>query len=175
MVIKKKVNSKQTKVNRSKKEKDYSDNSKVSQSAVNRKSTPVTLKNKTVNLDNSEVNLKKNKEDYHKNTIVNQSEIETKALALTTKAKHDFIELSEMKPILKEIIDWYEAKHKNVIERPSLVIDTRKFKSKPVTKSFKMYPEIVKKLDDFKKSYPQYQIMDIVTAALTEFFERYAR
>ena len=38
-----------------------------------------------------------------------------------------------------------------------------------------MYPEIVKKLDDFKKSYPQYQIMDIVTAALTEFFERYAR
>ncbi len=175
MVIKKKVNSKQTKVNRSKKEKVYSDNSKVSQSAVNRKSTPVTLKNKTVNLDNSEVNLKKNKEDYHKNTIVNQSEIETKALALTTKAKHDFIELSEMKPILKEIIDWYEAKHKNVIERPSLVIDTRKFKSKPVTKSFKMYPEIVKKLDDFKKSYPQYQIMDIVTAALTEFFERYAR
>ena len=175
MVIKKKVNSKQTKVNRSKKEKVYSDNSKVSQSAVNRKSTPVTLKNKTVNLDNSEVNLKKNKEDYHKNTIVNQSEIETKALALTTKAKHDFIELSEMKPILKEIIDWYEAKHKNVIERTSLVIDTRKFKSKPVTKSFKMYPEIVKKLDDFKKSYPQYQIMDIVTAALTEFFERYAR
>lgn len=175
MVIKKKVNSKQTKVNRSKKEKVYSDNSKVSQSAVNRKSTPVTLKNKTVNLDNSEVNLKKNKEDYHKDTKVNQPELETKALALTTKAKHDFIELSEMKPILKEIIDWYEAKHKNVIERPSLVIDTRKFKSKPVTKSFKMYPEIVKKLDDFKKSYPQYQIMDIVTAALTEFFERYAR
>lgn len=175
MVIKKKVNSKQTKVNRSKIEKVYSDNSKVSQSAVNRKSTPVTLKNKTVNLDNSEVNLKKNKEDYHKDTKVNQPELETKALALTTKAKHDFIELSEMKPILKEIIDWYEAKHKNVIERPSLVIDTRKFKSKPVTKSFKMYPEIVKKLDDFKKSYPQYQIMDIVTAALTEFFERYAR
>jgi hypothetical protein len=175
MVIKKKVNSKQTKVNRSKKEKVYSDNSKVSQSTVNRKNTPVTLKNKTVNLDNSEVNLKKNKEDYHKDTIVNQPELETKALALTTKAKHDFIELSEMKPILKEIIDWYEAKHKNVIERPSLVIDTRKFKSKPVTKSFKMYPEIVKKLDDFKKSYPQYQIMDIVTAALTEFFERYAR
>lgn len=175
MIIKKKVNSKQTKVNRSKKEKVYSDNSKVSQSAINRKSTPVTLKNKTVNLDNSEVNPKRNKEDYHKDTIVNQSEIETKALALTTKAKHDFIELSEMKPILKEIIDWYEAKHKNVIERPSLVIDTRKFKSKPVTKSFKMYPEIVKKLDDFKKSYPQYQIMDIVTAALTEFFERYAR
>jgi uncharacterized protein YacL (UPF0231 family) len=175
MVIKKKVNSKQTKVNRSKIEKVYSDNSKVSQSAVNRKSTPVTLKNKTVNLDNSEVNLKKNKEDYHKDTKVNQPELETKALALTTKARHDFIELSEMKPILKEIIDWYEAKHKNVIERPSLVIDTRKFKSKPVTKSFKMYPEIVKKLDDFKKSYPQYQIMDIVTAALTEFFERYAR
>lgn len=175
MIIKKKVNSKQTKVNRSKKEKVYSDNSKVSQSAINRKSTPVTLKNKTVNLDNSEVNPKRNKEDYHKDTIVNQSEIETKALALTTKARHDFIELSEMKPILKEIIDWYEAKHKNVIERPSLVIDTRKFKSKPVTKSFKMYPEIVKKLDDFKKSYPQYQIMDIVTAALTEFFERYAR
>jgi hypothetical protein len=175
MVIKKKVNSKQTKVNRSKKEKVYSDNSKVSQSAINRKSTPVTLKNKTVNLDNSEVNPKRNKEDYHKDTKVNQPELETKALALTTKAKHDFIELSEMKPILKEIIDWYEAKHKNVIERPSLVIDTRKFKSKPVTKSFKMYPEIVKKLDDFKKSYPQYQIMDIVTAALTEFFERYAR
>lgn len=175
MVIKKKVNSKQTKVNRSKKEKVYSDNSKVSQSTVNRKNTPITLKNKTVNLDNSEVNLKKNKEDYHKDTKVNQPELETKALALTTKAKHDFIELSEMKPILKEIIDWYEAKHKNVIERPSLVIDTRKFKSKPVTKSFKMYPEIVKKLDDFKKSYPQYQIMDIVTAALTEFFERYAR
>lgn len=175
MVIKKKVNSKQTKVNRSKKEKVYSDNSKVSQSAVNRKSTPVTLKNKTVNLDNSEVNPKRNKEDYHKDTKVNQPELETKALALTTKARHDFIELSEMKPILKEIIDWYEAKHKNVIERPSLVIDTRKFKSKPVTKSFKMYPEIVKKLDDFKKSYPQYQIMDIVTAALTEFFERYAR
>lgn len=175
MIIKKKVNSKQTKVNRSKKEKVYYDNSKVSQSAINRKSTPVTLKNKTVNLDNSEVNPKRNKEDYHKDTIVNQSEIETKALALTTKARHDFIELSEMKPILKEIIDWYEAKHKNVIERPSLVIDTRKFKSKPVTKSFKMYPEIVKKLDDFKKSYPQYQIMDIVTAALTEFFERYAR
>lgn len=175
MIIKKKVNSKQTKVNRSKKEKVYSDNSKVSQSAINRKSTPVTLKNKTVNLDNSEVNPKKNKEDYHKDTKVNQPELETKALALTTKARHDFIELSEMKPILKEIIDWYEAKHKNVIERPSLVIDTRKFKSKPVTKSFKMYPEIVKKLDDFKKSYPQYQIMDIVTAALTEFFERYAR
>lgn len=175
MIIKKKVNSKQTKVNRSKKEKVYSDNSKVSQSAVNRKSTPVTSKNKTVNLDNSEVNPKKNKEDYRKDTIVNQPEIETKALALTTKAKHDFIELSEMKPMLKEIIDWYEAKHKNVIERPSLVIDTRKFKSKPVTKSFKMYPEIVKKLDDFKKSYPQYQIMDIVTAALTEFFDKYAR
>lgn len=175
MIIKKKVNSKQTKVNRSKKEKVYSDNSKVSQSAVNRKSTPVTLKNKTVNQDNSEVNPKKNKEGYHKDTIVNQPEIETKALALTAKAKHDFIELSEMKPMLKEIIDWYETKHKNVIERPSLVIDTRKFKSKPVTKSFKMYPEIVKKLDDFKKSYPQYQIMDIVTAALTEFFERYAR
>lgn len=175
MIIKKKVNSKQTKVNCSKKEKVYSDNSKVSQSAVNRKSTPVTLKNKTVNQDNSEVNLKKNKEGYHKDTIVNPPELETKALALTTKAKHDFIELSEMKPMLKEIIDWYETKHKNVIERPSLVIDTRKFKSKPVTKSFKMYPEIVKKLDDFKKSYPQYQIMDIVTAALTEFFERYAR
>lgn len=175
MIIKKKVNSKQTKVNRSKKEKVYSDNSKVSQSAVNHKSTLVTLKNKTVNQDNSEVNSKKNKEGYHKDTIVNQPELETKALALTTKAKHDFIELSEMKPMLKEIIDWYETKHKNVIERPSLVIDTRKFKSKPVTKSFKMYPEIVKKLDDFKKSYPQYQIMDIVTAALTEFFERYAR
>jgi len=175
MITKKKVNSKQTKVNQSKKEKVYSDKSKVIRSAVNRKSTPVTLKNKTVNHDNSEVNQKKNKEVYPKDTIVNQPEIETKALALTAKAKHDFIELSEMKPMLKEIIDWYEAKHKNVIERPSLVIDTRKFKSKPVTKSFKMYPEIVKKLDDFKKSYPQYQIMDIVTAALTEFFERYAR
>jgi len=175
MINKKKVNSKQTKVNQSKKEKVYSDKSKVIRSAVNRKSTPVTLKNKTVNQDNSEVNQKKNKEVYPKDTIVNQPEIETKALALTAKAKHDFIELSEMKPMLKEIIDWYEAKHKNVIERPSLVIDTRKFKSKPVTKSFKMYPEIVKKLDDFKKSYPQYQIMDIVTAALTEFFERYAR
>lgn len=170
MITKKKVNSKQTKVNQPKKEKVYSDKPKV-----NRKSTPVTLKNKTVNQDSSEVNLKKNNEVYHKGTIVNQPEPETKALALTAKAKHDFIELSEMKPILKEIIDWYEAKHKNVIERPSLVIDTRKFKSKPVTKSFKMYPEIVKKLDDFKKSYPQYQIMDIVTAALTEFFERYAR
>jgi len=175
MITKKKVNSKQTKVNQPKKEKVYSDKPKVNQAAVNRKSTPVTLKNKTVNQDSSEVNLKKNNEVYHKGTIVNQPEPETKALALTAKAKHDFIELSEMKPILKEIIDWYEAKHKNVIERPSLVIDTRKFKSKPITKSFKMYPEIVKKLDDFKKSYPQYQIMDIVTAALTEFFERYAR
>lgn len=175
MITKKKVNSKQTQVNHQKKKEVYSGKSKVNRSTVNHKSTPVILKNKTVNQDNSEVNRKKNKEDYHKHTIVNQPEIETKAIALTTKAKQDFIELSEMKPVLKEIIDWYEAKHKNVIERPSLVIDTRKFKSKPVTKSFKMYPEIVKKLDDFKKSYPQYQIMDIVTAALTEFFEKYAR
>jgi len=175
MVIKKKVDSKHTRVNQLKKEKVYSSVAKVNRSAVNLKTTPVNPKSKSVNRNNTEVNHNKIKEVYHKDTTVNQPEIETRALALTTKVKHDFIELSGMKPMLKEIIDWYETKHKNVIERPTLVIDTRKFKSKPVTKSFKMYPEIVKKLDEFKENYPQYQVMDIVTAALTEFFDRYAR
>lgn len=175
MTTKKKVYSKNTKVNQLKKEKVYSNDTKVNRSSVNRKTTSVNSKKEKVNHGNTEVNRKKNKEVYHKDTEVNQPEIETKALSLTTKAKHDFIELSGMKPMLKEIIEWYETKHKNVIERPTLVIDTRKFKSKPVTKSFKMYPEIVKKLDEFKESYPQYQVMDIVTAALLEFFDRYIR
>lgn len=174
-VIKKKVDSKRTEVNILKKENVYSRDSKVNQLTVNHKNTTINRKSKLVNHDNIEVNPKKSKDVYHKDTVVNQPEIKTKALSLTTTMKNDFIELSVMKPMLKEIIEWYETKHKNVIERPTLVIETRKFKSKPVTKSFKMYPEIVKKLDDFKESYPQYQIMDIVTAALMEFFDRYAR
>lgn len=175
MVTKKKVYSSNAKVNRLKKEKVYSENTKVNRLSVNQKITPVNSKNKTVNRNNTEVNRQKNKPVYHEATPVNQPEVEAKALSLTTKAKHDFIELAGMKPMLQEIIDWYEKKHKNVIERPTLVIDTRKFKSKPVTKSFKMYPEIVKKLDEFKENHPQYQIMDILTAALIEFFERYAK
>ena len=174
------VNKKNTTVNTLKQKTIYKTITKVNDSKkqVNKSKTPV-------------IRAKKQEKGYKETTKVNKpssiivdksnTEINsTKELAVykgitkvNAKVKNDIIEVAGLKDKINEIIEWYEAKHKNVIEIPELKMDKKHFTGDIVVKSYRVYSDIVKKFETFSKKQDQYKIQDLVSQALLEFMEKY--
>ena len=114
-----------------------------------------------VDKSNTEVNTTKELSVYKDITKVN------------AKVKNDIIEVAGLKDKINELIEWYETKHKNVIEIPELKMEKRHFTGDVVVKSYRIYSDIVKKFETFSKKQDQYKIQDLVSQALLEFMEKY--
>lgn len=148
---KKQVNKSKTSVNKTKKqEKVYKETTKVNKPASG-----------VVDKSNTEVNTTKELSVYKDITKVN------------AKVKNDIIEVAGLKDKINELIEWYETKHKNVIEIPELKMEKRHFTGDVVVKSYRIYSDIVKKFETFSKKQDQYKIQDLVSQALLEFMEKY--
>lgn len=169
-----------TSVNKAKKQADYNKNTKVNKGneQVNKKTTSVNRENK------GKTDYKKTTKVHHEalppvdksNTSVNapkELSVYKDITKVNTKVKNDIIEVASLKDKIHEIINWYEAKQKNVIEFPELKLDKKHFTGNVMVKSYRIYSDIVKKFDSFSEKHDQYKIQDLVSQALLEFMEKY--
>lgn len=174
------VNKKNTTVKTLKKKTIYKTITKVNDSKkqVNKSKIPVikAKKQEKVYKETTKVNKPSSIIVDKSNTEINS----TKELAVykgitkvNAKVKNDIIEVAGLKDKINEIIEWYEAKHKNVIEIPELKMDKKHFTGDIVVKSYRVYSDIVKKFETFSKKQDQYKIQDLVSQALLEFMEKY--
>jgi len=174
------VNKNNTTVKTLKKKTIYKNITKVNDSKkqVNKSKTPVIKAKKQ-----EKVYKETTKVNKPSSIIVDKSNAEinsTKELAVykgitkvNAKVKKDIIEVAGLKDKINEIIEWYETKHKNVIEIPELKMDKKHFTGDIVVKSYRVYSDIVKKFETFSKKQDQYKIQDLISQALLEFMEKY--
>ncbi len=159
------------------KEKKITANKSVTSVGKSKKQEP-EKKPAKVFKENKQVSNKSNtKVGSHENKGLNESVtfVESKEIQLF-KNHGNFKALEEilnMKSKMAEVIDWYEKKHKNVIEIPELKINARALHGGLVLKTFKLYESAIKKIIDFIEKHPQYKQQDIISQALIEFAERY--
>lgn len=136
------------------------------------KSTTLVGKTKKQESDESHAKVLKNS-----NHVSNESVtlVESKELQLFKNASKfkALEEMLDMKSKMAEVIDWYEKKHKNVIEIPELKINAKALHGNLILKTFKLYESAVKKMADFVEKHSQYKQQDIISQALIEFAERY--
>lgn len=122
------------------------------------------------NKSNTKVGSQENKGLNESVTFVESKEIQLFKNPGNFKALEEIL---NMKSKMAEVIDWYEKKHKNVIEIPELKINARALHGSLVLKTFKLYESAIKKIADFIEKHPQYKQQDIISQALIEFAERY--
>lgn len=167
------VNKKNTTVNTLKKQHCYKNITKVN----NIKELPSkTLKQEKVHKEDTKINKRSSIIDDKSNTEVNSTKELTVYKDITkvnTKVKKDIIEIAGLKDKINEMLEWYETKHKNVIEVPELKMDKKHFTGEVMVKSYRIYSDIVKKFETFSKKQDQYKIQDLISQALLEFMERY--
>lgn len=73
---------------------------------------------------------------------------------------------------LDEMIQWYELQ-KSVIEVTPPKLEIPPTDEEPVTRSFKIYPDINKQFKDFCYKHSNYKVQDIISQAIREFLEKY--
>lgn len=133
--------------------------------------TKVLKDSKSVsNESNTLVGTQENKALNESVTFVEGKEIQLFKNASKFKALEEIL---NMKSKMAEVIDWYEKKHKNVIEIPELKINAKALHGNLILKTFKLYESAVKKIAEFIEKHPQYKQQDIISQALIEFSERY--
>jgi len=92
-----------------------------------------------------------------------------------SKTKKNMVEVSDAKDRIFEMLNWYESKHKNVIELPSLKIEKSKFESEIVTRAFRVHKKVLDCFMELAETHPQYKQQDLMSQALFEFVERYRK
>lgn len=174
------VNKKNTTVKPLKKKTIYKTITKVNDSKkqVNKSKTPVikAKKQEKVYKETTKVNKPSSIIVDKSNTEINSPKelaVYKGITKVNAKVKNDIIEVAGLKDKINEIIEWYEAKHKNVIEIPELKMDKKHFTGDIVVKSYRVYSDIVKKFETFSKKQDQYKIQDLISQALLEFMEKY--
>jgi len=94
-------------------------------------------------------------------------------IKVNTKIQNDLLEIAGLKNKINEMLSWYEAKHKNVVEVPELKLSQKHLTGEIIVKSFRIYTDIIKKFENFANKHSQYKTQDLVSQALLEFIERY--
>jgi len=156
---KSKINKSTTLVGKTKKQESNESHTKVAKNSNHASNESVTLVGKPENKDLNE-----------SVTLVESKEIQLFKNASKFKALEEML---DMKNKMAEVIDWYEKKHKNVIEIPELKINAKALHGNLILKTFKLYESAVKKIADFVEKHSQYKQQDIISQALIEFAERY--
>lgn len=176
-------NKSQTKVGKAESNKSITSVSVEQKTKINKS---VTLVGKTKKRESNESHTKVGKVEPNKSitSVENQENkasnesvtfVESKELQLfKNESKFKALEeMLDMKSKMAEVIDWYEKKHKNVIEIPELKINAKALHGNLILKTFKLYESAVKKIADFIEKHSQYKQQDIISQALIEFAERY--
>ena len=80
----------------------------------------------------------------------------------------DSDELKQMYLKVNEIYEWYKSQNTQVTK--DLRID--EFKGDPVSRSYKVYPDIQLKFKMFCEDHRQYKVQDLVSQAFKDFIEK---
>lgn len=170
---KSKINKSTTLVGKTKKQESNESHTKVAKKYDHASNESVTLvkdKKAASNKSTTLVGKPENKDLNESVTLVESKELQLFKNASKFKALEEML---NMKNKMAEVIDWYEKKHKNVIEIPELKINAKTLHGNLVLKTFKLYESAVKKIADFVEKHSQYKQQDIISQALIEFAERY--
>lgn len=83
----------------------------------------------------------------------------------------------DKKSEITEVLEWF----KNIKEKEvnanvhNLVIDHKELKGNTITRSFRLYEKIAKKLDKFTEQNKELKVIDIVNQAIAEFLDKYKK
>ena len=138
------------------------------------------------------VNNTKSDEEINCNAFAKQpkpvvNEPESKSIAIVMqKRNEDFQALSSIAPKaqilieitrnydkIKEIIEWYEKKQKDVIDVPEFKINHKIIKGDLATKSYRLCITVIRDFEKFCNRHNEYKTQDIVSQALLELIEKY--
>ena len=81
----------------------------------------------------------------------------------------------DKKSEITKVLEWF----KNIKEKEvnasvhNLVIDHKELKGNTITRSFRLYEKIAKKLDKFTEQNKELKVMDIINQALLEFIKKH--
>lgn len=177
MPVKKKIKSKIEK-----KKSIYKSNTKINKEKIKKENKSITDVNKNPkkvsnDKNNAKVNEIKAEKVNKSNTKVNEPSTEILVykdnIKVNAKIQNDLLEIAGLKNKINEMLSWYEAKHKNVVEFPELKLSQKHLTGEIIVKSFRIYTDIIKKFENFANKHSQYKTQDLVSQALLEFIERY--
>jgi len=94
-------------------------------------------------------------------------------MQLTPLLKQNIMNVAQAASGLMEMLEWYNKKHKNLIEIPELKINSKVLGETVITKTFKVSEKAVKKFLEFAEKHPQFKHQDLLGTAMIEFVERY--
>jgi len=162
MPVKKKIKSKIEE-----KKSIYKSNTKINKEKIKKENKSITDVNKNPKkVSNDKNNAKVNEPSTE--ILVYKDNIKVNA-----KIQNDLLEIAGLKNKINEMLSWYEAKHKNVVEVPELKLSQKHLTGEIIVKSFRIYTDIIKKFENFANKHSQYKTQDLVSQALLEFIERY--
>ena len=177
MPVKKKIKSKIEE-----KKSIYKSNTKINKEKIKKENKSITDVNKNPkkvsnDKNNAKVNEIKAEKVNKSNTKVNEPSTEILVykdnIKVNAKIQNDLLEIAGLKNKINEMLSWYEAKHKNVVEVPELKLSQKHLTGEIIVKSFGIYTDIIKKFENFANKHSQYKTQDLVSQALLEFIERY--
>jgi hypothetical protein len=94
-------------------------------------------------------------------------------MQLTPHLKQNIMNVAQAASGLMEMLEWYNKKHKNLVEIPELKINSKALGEIVITKTFKVSEKAVKKFLEFAEKHPQFKHQDLLGTAMIEFVERY--
>lgn len=155
-----------------KKQGDYKCKTKVNNKSITN-AIPETKKYKRL----ANVKTQEKEEDYKHLASASES----KSLEIySTDKKHpiktkEFVEFFQMKTRIEEMLSWYEAKQKNVVEVPELKIDKRILKGETVIKTYRVNSAAVKEFEALCEKYKEFTTQNLLSQAIIEFADRYRK
>lgn len=81
-------------------------------------------------------------------------------------------ELLEMKDKIKALIEWFDGEQAGTIQN-EFNIQLDKFEGEAISRTFVLYPNVLKRYLKFCEDHRAYRRQDILSKALTEFMDRY--
>lgn len=94
-------------------------------------------------------------------------------MQLTPQLKQNIMNVAQSASGLMEMLEWYNKKHKNLVEIPELKINSKALGETVITKTFKVSEKVIKKFLEFAEKHPQFKHQDLLGTAMIEFVERY--
>lgn len=87
----------------------------------------------------------------------------------------ELVEFFQMKSKIEDMLNWYETKHKNVIELPELKIDKKLLKGDVVVKTYRVNSIAVKEFEALCAKHKEFTTQNLLSQAIIEFVERYRK
>lgn len=128
--------------------------------------------------DIHKVETQVNTKEHEHNTNIHEAKevvVHKDVIKIHPKVQKNIVDVSEAKDRIFEMLQWYESKHKNVIEMPSLTIEKNKFESEIITRAFRVHKKVLDWFMELAEVHPQYKQQDLMSQALFEFVERYRK